>query len=201
MPAARPAARSSRIAGIGADAVRAATGRDWNQWLKVLDAAGAPDMTHKQIAAWLHEKRKLPGWWAQMITVGYEQARGRRVKHQKTGGFEVGASRMIAAAMKPTFDAWKSPARRARWLPGESISIRKANPGKSIRITWTDNSNVVVNFWNKGASKTQVVVQHGKLPDAKAAARIKKFWGTRLDALREQLEPAASAAGCRTKKK
>jgi hypothetical protein len=32
------------------------------------------------------------------------------------------------------------------------------------------------------------VAQHSKLPDAKAAARMKKYWGEALDKLKETLE-------------
>ena len=47
------------------------------------------------MAELLHEKYSVPGWWSQMVTVGYEQARGLRVKHQKKSGFEISATRTI----------------------------------------------------------------------------------------------------------
>ena len=33
-------------------------------------------MAHREITAWLSKAQKLPDWWAQMVTVGYERARG-----------------------------------------------------------------------------------------------------------------------------
>ena len=45
-------------------AVQAKTGKTWAEWFKVLDAAGAQKLTHKEIAAFLYEKLKVPGWWA-----------------------------------------------------------------------------------------------------------------------------------------
>lgn len=44
----------------------------------MLDAAGARDWPHKQIAEHLVAAHGVDGWWAQSITVGYEQATGRR---------------------------------------------------------------------------------------------------------------------------
>ncbi len=37
-------------------------------------------------------------------------------------------------------------------------------------------------------ARSQVAVQHSKLPDAKAAAKLKGIWATTLDRLRDMLE-------------
>jgi len=79
---------TAKVAGIGASAVRKATGKDWQQWFTLLDKAGAAKMPHKDIACLLYQKHKLPGWWAQMVTVGYEQARGMREKHLSDNRFQ-----------------------------------------------------------------------------------------------------------------
>ena len=39
-------------------------------------------MGHKAIAVYLHEQQKLPAWWSQEVTVGYERIRGLREEHQ-----------------------------------------------------------------------------------------------------------------------
>jgi hypothetical protein len=45
-----------------------------------------------------------------------------------------------------------------------------------------------VDLYTKGESKSQVSLQHSKLPDAGAAARMKTFWGTALERLKAFLE-------------
>jgi hypothetical protein len=45
------------------EAVRAKRGKVWAQWFKILDEAGAKKMTHKDIAAYLHDKQGVPSWW------------------------------------------------------------------------------------------------------------------------------------------
>ncbi len=70
-----------RLAGAGTEAVMRATGRPWSEWLAVLDRAGARAMAHKDIALLLSRKFGVPDWWGQMVTVGYEQARGLRAAH------------------------------------------------------------------------------------------------------------------------
>lgn len=77
---------TEKIAGMSDAAVRAKTGKGWSEWFKILDAAGARKMEHRDIANYLHKHHNVPGWWDQMITVGYEQARGRREKRQKPSG-------------------------------------------------------------------------------------------------------------------
>ena len=56
-----------------------------------------------------------------------------------------------------------------------------------MRITWPDGTSVDVGFMSKGAEKSQVAMQHGKLPDQAAVARIKDYWADRLEALNKVL--------------
>lgn len=181
---------SSRTAGIGDEAVNARTGKTWAEWGKILDAAGGRKLNHKQIVAYLSEHYpKVGGWWTQMVTVGYEQSRGLREKHQKPGGYEISGSKTLAVPVARAFEAWKNDKLRQKWLPGEKITIRKAAANKSMRITWSDGtSSVSVNFYAKGDGRSQVAVQHGKLSSAKQAAAKKKYWADRLNRLKEMLE-------------
>jgi uncharacterized protein YndB with AHSA1/START domain len=181
-------AKSAKPKLISDAAVKAATGKTWPQWFSLLDKAGAKKMNHREIVAVLNKKYKVGSWWQQMVTVSYEQSRGLRQLHQKPDGFEISRGKTIAAPMAKLFDAWQDAALRRRWL-GEDIHIRKATPGKYLRITWADGeSNVNVDFIGKGPRKTQISVQHGKLPDAKAAAAQKSYWEEKLDSLRALLE-------------
>lgn len=179
---------STKTVGISSDAVKARTGKGWAEWFAVLDKAAGRQMPHREIAILLNQKHGLSGWWAQMVTVGYEQARGLRAKHEKPEGYEISVSRTIAAPARSAFRAWNDAALRRRWLD-RPVEIRKATPGKSLRITWADRkTSLSVNLYAKGAGKCQVVVQHSKLPDAKAAERMKSEWARRLDRLQSLVE-------------
>jgi uncharacterized protein YndB with AHSA1/START domain len=167
------------------EAVESKTGRDWSGWFKLLDAAGGKKMSHQEIATHLSDKQDVPPWWTQMIAVTYEQARGLRDKHQKPQGYEISVSRTIDAPIGKAYDAWTDDKLRRKWLPAK-IKIRKATANKSLRITWEDGkTSVAAAFLPKAAHKCQVVAQHSKLPNAPAAAKMKKFWGDALDSLRE----------------
>jgi len=178
-----------KIAGISDEAVKKRTGRSWNQWYAILDQAGARKMTHTQIAAYLYKEQKLPGWWAQMVTVGYEQARGLREKHQRPEGYSISASRVVNVPLSALYHSWAEPKQRDKWLKVKGIEIRKTTPNKSMRITWSDKkTSLEVNFYNKGKSKAQVVVQHSKLRNAKAAEKMREYWAKKLDGLKAFLE-------------
>jgi uncharacterized protein YndB with AHSA1/START domain len=170
------------------EAVEAKTGKNWTRWFKHLDAAGAKKMTHQEIVAHLHDKHSVRPWWTQMITVTYEQARGLRDKHEKPDGYEISVSRTIAAPVGKAFKAWTDDQTRRKWLP-EDLTIRRATTNKTVRITWDDGkTSVSASFLPKDSGKCQVVAQHMKLPDPKAAAKMKKFWGEALDRLKTMLE-------------
>ena len=178
-------ANGLRLAGVGSEAVLKATGRAWDEWLKVLDRAGAKALPHKEIARMLYDKFEVPGWWSQMVTVGYEQARGLRKVNQSATGFSANASRTMDMALDKLYAAWSEPAQRAKWLPDAPIEIRAATQGKSMRLTWkTGGSSVEVGFFAKGAGKSQVQVSHGKLTSEKAVARQKAYWAEALERLK-----------------
>src|SRR5690348_2978016 len=104
---ARPSTQSDvlRLAGVGTAAVLRATGRPWSEWLSVLDRAGAGAMAHKDIARLLSRKYGVPDWWSQMVTVGYEQARGLRAAGERADGFAASASRTVQADLARLYDA------------------------------------------------------------------------------------------------
>jgi hypothetical protein len=100
---------SGKINGIGDDTVRAKTGKTWAEWVAALDKAGARTMAHGEIAALLHEKYDVPGWWTQMVTVGYEQSIGKRAPRQKADGFAVSASKTLRVSPAAAFKAFNDP--------------------------------------------------------------------------------------------
>lgn len=168
--------------------MRAKTGRGWDDWFELLDRIGAKNMAHKDIAAWLRERHVDSGWWSQMITVGYEQARGLRQKHEKPAGFEIGRSKTVPVAVSTLYRAWADGRVRRRWLQETGLSVRTTAPNRSMRLTWTDGETIVaVHFYDKGRDKSQVTVQHTKLKNKTAGEKMKRFWGDALIRLHRHL--------------
>jgi len=169
---------------VGDEALAKKTGRTWEEWFAILDNAHAHKMIHSDIATFLNEKLNVPGWWCQMIAVGYEQARGLRQKHERPDGFEISVTKVIPVPLGNAFRQWLDEKKRALWLDEENLTVRKATANKSIRFNWSDGKMILaVNFYPKGEAKTQVAVQHMKLPNATQAERMKKFWKNALERL------------------
>ena len=170
--------------GISNESVKAKTGKDWSEWFAVLDAAGARQMDHKAIVAYLSNEHGVGSWWQQMVTVTYEQARGLREKHENPQGFQISRSKTLDVPVERLFAAWKDEAQRLAWLPDPAFTIRTQTANKILRITWTDGqSSLDVAFYPKGPSKTQITVQHSKLKDAAQAETMKSYWSEALDRL------------------
>jgi hypothetical protein len=173
--------------------VERATGRGWAKWLRVLDKAGAATLSHREIARLVHEKFGTPDWWSQMVTVGYEQGRGLRQKHEMRDGFRISRSKTVNLPVNALYRAWADEKVRERWLPDADVVVRTAVASRSMRITWdattSKPTNVHAAFYARGDSKSQVVVEHGKLASAGAGDKAKKFWAVRLAALAALLEP------------
>lgn len=170
-------------------AVRAKTGKTWKEWFAILDKVGATQMSHKEIVAYINKKHSVGQWWQQMVTVTYEQARGMRQKHEKPEGYQISVSRTFNTSLPELFKAFSDENARSRWLEEDGMVVRKATPNKSIRAIWNDKkTSLEINFYAKADDKTQVVVQHSKLPDANAASTMKTYWGKTLDKLRTESE-------------
>jgi uncharacterized protein YndB with AHSA1/START domain len=182
------ARKSNTSPRIGDDAVKGKTGQTWDEWFKILDAAGGKNLNHQQLVSRLGRQHGIGPWWQQMIAVTYEQSRGLRQKHEKPGGYEISVSRILVAPLSKAYKAWTDEKARKQWLPA-NLQVRKATANKSLRITWEDEkTSVAVAFLPKAAGKCQVVAQHSKLPDARAADKMKIFWAKALDRLKETIE-------------
>lgn len=170
-------------------AVKAATGKVWADWFKTLDKAGAKKLTHQEIWAILKEKHKVGTWWAQMVAVEYERAIGLRDMHQKCSGeYSASSSRTLTAPIAKIYAAWADDGARDKWLKGGKLEISTKTENKSVRGAWDGNkSRLSVNFYAKGADRTQVVIDHMKLADSKECEKMKAYWVEALDQLQGAL--------------
>jgi hypothetical protein len=183
-PAAKLPANYAELAGMSDDAVKAKTGRTWPQWLRALDALGAADWAHRDIARHLHHTEGLSPWWSQMVSVGYERLRGLRELGQKrSGSYELSKSKTLPVDLSKLYRAFSVKRTRDRWLEGASLKIRRSAVNKSMRIVWEDGTKVDVAFHEKAPAKSQVVIQHKELPTRSDRERLREYWGERLGAL------------------
>ncbi len=188
-PAAPPHSKDyATLAGMSDAAIKQNTGCTWERWVKSLDYHGAATMSHGDIARLVSEKYKVPSWWTQAVTVGYERIKGLRARGQRRdGSYEATKSRTFNVPVTTLFKAWKDANIRKRWLDEAGAKVRTATEPKSMRLGWSDGTIIAVGFSAKGQTKSSVAIQHTKLPDRETADRLRQYWAERFDALSEAL--------------
>lgn len=175
------------------------TGHGLDYWFKVLDRFGTGH-GHTKTAEYLYSKHRLPGWYAQSITVTWERARGLRLENQScTGAFQVSVSRSIAAPVEALVDLINHAGTRKRWLEGVDPSLRKGMEdafaaGKAMelkkrgqarmRYKWL-SSTVELRLTANPNGKSTLVADSSALPDADAVAVRREAFGQALDRLRD----------------
>ncbi|MGE5804031.1 MAG: hypothetical protein ACM358_17430 [Gemmatimonadota bacterium] len=173
----------AKLAGMSDAVIKAKTGCTWERWTHALDYVGAHAWPHPKIAAYVHKTFKVPDWWTQTVTVGYERIKGIRVIGQRRdGSFEASKSKTFAVPLARLYKSWSDVKLRTKWLPDE-LTVRSATPQKYMRIVWPDATLIQLVFAKKGAAKSAVSVQHTKLPDRAAVTKLKAFWEERLKTL------------------
>jgi hypothetical protein len=173
-------------AGKADETLKAKTGRDWAEWIRVLDAAGAASKPRPEIVRYV-SSLGTSGWWSQMVTVGYERIKGlREIGQRHGGGYAASKSRTFAVPLAELYGAFGNARRRKRWL-GDLVKVRSATKNKQMRLQMGDGTIVGLWFLAKGAAKSAVAVEHTKLADRAAIARTKTWWSERFDALGEVL--------------
>ena len=164
-------------------AVLAKTGKTWAEWFAILDAAGAEQMDHRQIVAYLYRAHVVSPWWQQMVTVTYEQERARRLKQSQMDGFSVSASKTVSAPVETVYLAWTDPERRKAWLDAD-LAVKRAIPDRSLEVALPgEKGSVEVELRPRFDGGCQVVLQHTGLADAEAAEAMRAFWAAGLERL------------------
>jgi len=177
------------LAGMADEAVRAKTERTWAEWVAALDAIGATEMSHTEIARYVRDELDVDGWWAQTVTVGYERIRGLRAKHQmRSGEFQASKSKTFSVPIGELYAAFADGRRRARWLGDAGLSVRNARPDKTVRFDAPDATRVAAAFTDKGPRKSTVTVTCTKLASAEAVTDAKAEWHERLKKLAQTLK-------------
>jgi len=177
----------AKLAGMSDAVIKEKTGCAWEKWVKSLDYHGADRMSHREIAQLVSEKYKVPSWWTQTVTVGYERIKGIRARGQRRDGtFEATKSKTFNVSVDKLFDAWTVARNRNRWLKDARVKLRGATKNKYARLDWSgDGGNTIVSIGvlTKGKAKSAVSVQHPNLPDKETATRMKAYWSEQLEHL------------------
>ncbi|MGY1694239.1 hypothetical protein ACI780_04925 [Geodermatophilus sp. SYSU D00814] len=167
--------------------VERATKRSWDEWLRFMDAIGAPDLDHRQIALRVYDELgdtvEQRGWWTQSVTVAYEQHIGRRIPGQRSDGtFQTSVSRSTPLGMTELMERWRTfadgDAAVQQVVAGGEVRVS----GTDRRTTWrtraADGSSVVVTSEPKKDGTASLVATQVGLPTLEANDAARAWWTT-----------------------
>jgi hypothetical protein len=167
------------------DAIAKATDRSWEDWIELLDDAGARDMTHASIAdlalELMPETVSQKEWWAQNTAVAFGKYAGLRVPGQTSDGdFQLSTSRTVPGSKDEAFQAWLKVVESCTEFDGVPI---KGEPATSQTEKWrywrarlADGTRVTVNISDKANGKATLGLQHAKLDSPEAIDRWRPVW-------------------------
>ncbi|HET8883872.1 MAG TPA: hypothetical protein VFM68_00170 [Candidatus Saccharimonadales bacterium] len=170
---------------ISDKAMQQATGEPWHTWLDRLNAMDAQNLSHTEIATKLVETYNVSGWWAQSLTVRYEQKIGRRrVGQSSDGKFSVSVSKTISGTMDDAMGWWRKKVRQStefNHVPIVTSSHTDTTKWRYYRAALKDGSRVVVTIYEKTPTKASLGLQHEKLTTTQAVESWRAYWKTFLD--------------------
>lgn len=172
---------------INTESIEKATHKTWSEWTAELDSVKARELTHGELATTV---RKLlegtvenPSWWAQSITVAYEQHIGRRVPGQLADGtFEIAVSKTTQFSREVLFS------RVVEWFGSQATLnnhevLKPRSTETPKRSTWrcdfADKSKFSATVEGVG-EKAKLVLAHTAIPSAEEAETWKSFWQSEI---------------------
>jgi hypothetical protein len=177
-------AKNSRI-----EAIERATSRTWEEWLRFMDKIDATHLDHHAIATKvlydLMDGIDNPGWWAQAVTVAYEQYVGRRVPGQRPDGtFQMSISKATKCGMQELMDKWTAFAAKDKAVLDIIVGDVRVS-GTDNRITWRakakDGPSITIISEPKSSDTASIVVQCLGVRTAALKDRAKKAWAAIIE--------------------
>lgn len=162
-----------------------ATGKTWEEWRTILDAAGMADESHIGIVVHVQGKYGLSDWWGSAVATGYERIIGRRQKYQRPDGYFFGSAFKTIHA---SYDlVWNVIRMADPWIePG--IIVLRTYSETSLRFDELDR-NEVVSFWLTDKQDRVAVRATGeRFLTVEAALAWKEIWQKRLVHLKRVIE-------------
>lgn len=197
-----------KLGAVTTESVFKATGKSWNQWIDILNKAGANTWTHKQITDFLKRKYKLSMWWQQGVSAGYEIFIDKRVPGRTLkGDYSITVTRTFPMAAKKLWQLISSEEGMSLWLRplskfklkvgcsfetegGAFGEVRTMRAGQRARLTWQEidwNKSTTVQVWilPRTENKSVLVIQHEKLVDGRLRGPLRSHWEEAVGAVLE----------------
>lgn len=167
-------------------ALETGSGISWDDWLDFLEHY--KELSHTDMARVVYEKimeaglSKSPEWWAQNVTVAYEQHIGRRKPgQQSSGSYSVTVSKTLDGDMDEVLHKWQGLVGEMREFNGSRVvggaRTSQTEKWRYWRCDFEDGSKLSVNIQQKPrVQKCIISVNHDKLKQADDVEKWRDFW-------------------------
>ena len=192
------------------EAIMQKTGRPWTEWFSILDDFDCKKHGHKQSAAFLQKECGASGWWAQTITVRYEQARGlRRVGQRSDGKFGFSFRRTLDVEAQSIYEAFVDENLFSAWYgaaveislsekgyfklaTGERGDIRIWKPERRLKLKWrqaedSQAADLEIRTEPKNEEQSRLTIDFTKIAEEGEYHALRDFWEKALKRLEQHL--------------
>lgn len=200
-----------KIGRVSSESVLKCTGKSWDEWVGILQKAGADRWSHKEIVVFLVKKYRLSLWWRQGVATGYETHLGKKIEGRNSKGeYSVVTSKTLPVSQAALWDYMVSPAGLAVWLkpldsftvePGAQFEcegevfgeIRTMMEPLRLRLKWRDlewekASILMLYLLPRPKEKSVLVFQHDGLKDGRLKIQFKEHWKQILSDVEQSLK-------------
>lgn len=194
------------IGRVSAASVQKGTGKNWDQWVEILNRQGASVLSRKEIVALLKKKYKLSAWWQQGVAHGYEVHTGRRIDGQNyKGEYSATITKSVTMTQNALWKLLTSSKGISAWLkpmgkfslkpknsfevPGEIFGdVRTVVSPKRIRLSWQDSdwekkTYVEIHVVGRPNKTSMLVFSHDGLKTPAHKEKMRKHWRSAIDDL------------------
>ncbi|MBX9766645.1 MAG: SRPBCC domain-containing protein [Bdellovibrionales bacterium] len=204
-----PVGKIEKIGSVSNASVLKCTGREWAEWISVLEGFGARQLTHKEIVAELKKKKyKVTVWWQHEVTSGYEIYIGRKLPGRNAKGlFSMTVTKTIPAGQSALWKflnsedgqkIWLKPWSQVELVPGAQFEVedgffgevRTVKAPSKLRLTWQDPEwlkaiSLQVFVLGRGKDKSMIAIQQEGITTAQIKNDMRARWRAVVDCLAE----------------
>lgn len=198
------------IGKVSAASVKKGSGKNWDQWIAILNKLGAQNLSHQDIVSVLATKYKLNLWWQQWVAIGYEIHIGRRV-----AGWNAKGEYSLTTTKSLHFDSkvvwkflfsdqglqlWLRPMGEFKLIKNFSFEtengyygeVRTLKAGQRLRMTlqdpdWEKKSILQLQVIQKDKNKCLLVFTHEHLRNGRLREPLKDYWKTAVEDIAKSL--------------
>lgn len=158
------------------------TQRSTDEWISILDKAGAREMTHREIWRWLADGELLKeGMLRENLVIAYEQAIGRREVGQSCyGDYHAAATRVLTGTLDDALQAWLELVGGVQAFNGVALAgeprVSASEKYRYWRARLADGTHVDVDVYKGPDGRIPLGVQHRPFPERAAADAWRGYW-------------------------